>query len=270
VFTSPNQVVPGRKLTRHRGKASNLIEQHGDRFMQTRRRIALLTAGLLVGAQIGIAAIETPIADTSDQMEPIPSEALALEGGTSGEPMEAQSEATPAPDENAQAPIAAAEEPSETVGHSVPQGTAFPPSTDDVQMLPALVDYLDRTAHLRLTGASGNVFPPSTDDQPMLPATIAYLDSTAHLRLTGASGNVFPPSTDDQPMLPALVAYLEQREATRLASQTQPQITGDATTADESLAATSETAVTTPDAREPARDVSLIDRILPQTLRDLF
>ena len=205
--------------------------------MQTRRRIALLTAGLLVGAQIGIAAIETPIADTSDQMEPIPSEALALEGGTSGEPMEAQSEATPAPDENAQAPIAAAEEPSETVGHSVPQGTAFPPSTDDVQMLPALVDYLDRTAHLRLTGASGNVFPPSTDDQPMLPA---------------------------------LVAYLEQREATRLASQTQPQITGDATTADESLAATSETAVTTPDAREPARDVSLIDRILPQTLRDLF
>ena len=205
--------------------------------MQTRRRIALLTAGLLVGAQIGIAAIETPIADTSDQMEPIPSEALALEGGTSGEPMEAQSEATPAPDENAQAPIAAAEEPSETVGHSVPQGTAFPPSTDDVQMLPALVDYLDRTAHLRLTGASGNVFPPSTDDQPMLPA---------------------------------LVAYLEQREATRLASQTQPQITGDATTADESLVATSETAVTTPDAREPARDVSLIDRILPQTLRDLF
>jgi hypothetical protein len=204
--------------------------------MQTRHRIALLTAGLLVGAQIGIAAIETPIADTSDQMEPIPSEALALEGGTSGEPMEAQSEATPAPDENAQAPIAAAEEPSETVGHNVPQGTAFPPSTDD---------------------------------RPMLPAQIAYFDSTEHLRLTGASGNVFPPSTDDRPMLPALVAYLEQREATRLASQAQPQIAGDATTADASLAETSQATVT-PAAQEPARDVSLLDRILPQTFRDLF
>lgn len=204
--------------------------------MQTRHRIALLTAGLLVGAQIGIAAMETPIADTSDQMEPVPGEVQALEAGTSGEPTESQSEATATPDENAQALIAAAEEPSETVGHSVPQGTAFPPSTDDA---------------------------------PLLPATIAYLDSTAHLRLTGASGNVFPPSTDDQPMLPALVAYLEQREATRLASQTQPQIAGAATTADESLAETSQATVT-PAAQEPARDVSLLDRILPQTLRDLF
>lgn len=205
--------------------------------MQTRHRIALLTAGLLVGAQIGIAAIETPIADTSDQMEPIPSEALALEGGTSGEPVEAQSEAAPTPDENAQAPIAAAEEPSETVRLSIPQGTAFPPSTDEA---------------------------------PLLPAQIAYFDSTEHLRLTGASGNVFPPSTDDQPMLPALVAYLEQREATRLAAQTQPRIAGDATAADASLAETPQAPVTTPAAQEPAQDVSLLDRILPQALRDLF
>ncbi|MBI3918558.1 MAG: hypothetical protein HY322_16320 [Betaproteobacteria bacterium] len=239
MFTSPDQVVPGRKLTRHRGKACNLIKQHGDSFMQTRHQIALLTAGLLIGAQIGIASMDTPIADSSDQMEPIPSEALALEGGISGEPAEAQSEAAATPDENGQTPIAADEQPIMPLAarHTEPQSTAFPASADDLQMLPAMAEYLDRTAHLRVTGASGNVFPASADELPMLPALVAFLDG---------------------------------REATRLAAQMGQPVAGDATAADASLDESSETAVTTPTEQEPAREVSLLDRILPQRLRNLF
>jgi hypothetical protein len=207
--------------------------------MQTRHRIALLTAGLLVGAQIGIAAMDTPIADTSDQMEPVPAETLGLEGSTPGEPTEAQSEIAATPDESSQTPIAADERP----------------------IVPLTASY---------TGPQSTAFPASADDLPMQPALAAYLDRTEHLRVAGASGNVFPGSADELPMLPALAAYLDRRDATRLAAQTQPQVAGNGSAADTTLAATSQTTESTPVAQEPARDVTLLDRILPQKLRDLF
>lgn len=203
--------------------------------MQTRHRIALLTAGFLVGAQISVASIGTPIADTSEQMEPVPGEALAEETGTPGEPTESLTEAPGAPAESVQSLIAAAEGPNLPLRQTVPQGTAFPDSPDEA---------------------------------PLLPAQIAYFDRTEHLRLTGASGNVFPASIDESPLLPATVAYLERREASRLAAQAQPQIAGEeAPATGTSLAATSQTEVTTPGAQEPARDdINGVDTLSPPSV----
>jgi len=186
-FVSVMEPVVKPDMTRLDPEKRAWIKQHGEEFMQTRHQVMLLAAGLLVGAQIGIASIGTPIADTSDQMEPASGAEIALEAGTPGEPTEAQSEIAATPDVSAQTSIVADEQPiAVTARYTGPQGTAFPASADDVQMLPALAAYLDRTAHLRLTGASGNVFPPSTDDQPMLPAVVAYFNRLEATRLAAA------------------------------------------------------------------------------------
>ena len=203
--------------------------------MQTRHQIALLTAGLLVGAQIGVASMGTPISDTGEQVEPVPSEAHAWEGGTSGGDADAQADATRIAAEGEQAgagaiPLASAADANQP---AIPQGTAFPSTHPD-------------------------------PDWPMLPATLAYLERTAHLRLTGASGNVFPPSTDDVTMLPALAAYLEQRHVAVLAEYgLQPAVDPVAVAA--TPTAPGEATVTTGNGQESERQVSLIDRI-----RNLF
>jgi hypothetical protein len=151
--------------------------------MQTRHQIAILVAGLLVGAQIGVAAIDTPIPEAAEYMEPVPGEAQALEPGTAGEPTEAASEPSTVADANAPTSITETEQPILPVAarHSeLP--SVFPASTDDIPMLPALAAYLDRTEHLRLTGAPA-AFPPSGDEVPMLPRVAAYLDQRDAARL---------------------------------------------------------------------------------------
>jgi hypothetical protein len=157
--------------------------------MQTRHQVAMLAAGLLVGAQLGIASIGLPIPDTDQHMEPVPPEAQVLESDTASAPEAVSTEPGAIAEESAPAPV--------TTEHVV---QAAAPQPEAAYVSP---------------------FPPSTDDVALLPALIAYLDSTAHLRLTGASGEVFPRSTDDHPLLPAVVAYFDRLEATRLAAQAQ-------------------------------------------------
>lgn len=158
--------------------------------MQTRHQVAMLAAGLLVGAQLGIASIGLQIPDTEQQLEPVPPEAQVLESDTATAPETASTE-----------PTAAAEE-----------STPAPAATEPV---------LQAAAPQQPVAKYTSPFPPSTDDEQLLPAVIAYLDRTAHLRLTGASGEVFPRSTDDQPLLPAVVAHFDRLEATRMAAQAQ-------------------------------------------------
>ena len=157
--------------------------------MQTRHQLAILAGSLLIGTQIGIAAIGLPIADTEQQMEPVPPEAQ-VEQESASAPEETQPELTAATEASQPAPLTVAE-------------PIIP-----VMAPPQPVYAWERT-------------PPWGADEPaMLPALVAYLDRTAHLRVTGASGG-FPPSTDDKPLLPALAAYFDRQEATRLAAQKQ-------------------------------------------------
>lgn len=207
--------------------------------MQNRTRMALLTAGLLVGAQIGVAAVGTAMKDAGDQIAPAPGDVQAWEGDTAAEPVEAQSDAAATPGESAQSPTAGYV-PNLPISTSRPalQGTAFPRDSDyESRMLPALAEYLDRTEHLRLTGASGNVFPPSTDDKPMLPV---------------------------------LAAYLDEREAVRLAAAAPLRVAANAPAAEANETQEPQTAVTPPAAENSAQESSLLDRILPEGLRNLF
>ena len=205
--------------------------------MQTRHRVALLTAGLLVGAQIGVASMGTPSTDASESPEPAANEALAPDAGLPGELAEATTESAGSTPTD----ITAADGSGmpDRIQPAIPQGTAFPSQGPD-------------------------------PDWPMLPSLIAYLDQTAHLRVTGASGNVFPPSTDDAPMLPTLAAYLEQRHTAVVAEYSAPQPTA-LTATDTAPAAAGEANAAIPvDNQEATREVSLLDRILPQGLRNLF
>jgi len=154
--------------------------------MQTRHQIAMLAAGLLVGAQIGVAAIGTIIPETEQHMEPAPGDTQVLESDAAGEQADAGSEPATAHDGNAPAAIAEAEQP----------------------ILPVAPRYIE----------ARGVFPASADDLTMLPSLVAYLERTEHLRLAGANGHAYPPSADDLPMLPAMVSFLERRETARLAA----------------------------------------------------
>ena len=158
--------------------------------MQTRHQLAILAAGLLVGAQIGIAAIGQPIPDTEQQMEPVAPE-LQAEQESASTPEETQPELTAGAQAPEPAPAAAPE-------------PAMPIAA------PQPVYRWERT-------------PPWGSDEPaLLPSVIAYLERTEHLRVTGAPGRAFPQSTDDPTLLPATIAYFERLEATRLAAQAQP------------------------------------------------
>jgi hypothetical protein len=179
--------------------------------MEKSHKIALLGAGLLIGAQVS-ATILTETPDAALQ-EPVAAE---VEGEGASTPDIA--EAAPAPDA-APEPLAVAEQPilPVTPRQVEPQGT--PPWGEDYRrMLPSLAEYLDRTEHLRVTGAPGGAFP--SDGARMLPSLAEYLDSTEHLRVAGAPGGAFP--SDGARMLPSLAAYLEQREAARV----QPAVAG--------------------------------------------
>jgi hypothetical protein len=141
--------------------------------METSHRIALLSAGLLIGAQVGATVLST---ETSDALpEPIAAEAEMPDTATPAEVAEAGGDATPtseaAPD------LLAGEQPilPVTPRHIEPQGSSPPPWGEDYRrMLPSLAEYLDRTEHLRVTGAPGGVFP--MEEERMLPSLAEYLE----------------------------------------------------------------------------------------------
>lgn len=150
--------------------------------MLHRRGIAVLISGVLVGAQIGIAAIDLPETGAEEFAEP-----------EYVEPAPSQAEAPPQDELADQGATIGLTEESGYVLPSVPgkvvlapRNDVFPRSCDELEMLPALAAYLDRKAATTiLTGAPPPVFPQSTDDLPMLPAMVAYFDRLEATRLAG-------------------------------------------------------------------------------------
>jgi len=153
--------------------------------MEKSHKIALLSAGLLIGAQVGATVLTT---ETSALPEPIAAEALP-DTATPAEVAEATSETTASEAPPAEAVVAVEPQP----------------------IMPVTPRRIE--AQASSLGFWG-------EDHTMLPSLVAYLDRTEHLRVTGAPGSAFP---DEAPMLPSLVAYLERRDGTRIA-QAQPPV----------------------------------------------
>lgn len=164
--------------------------------MVTNRRIAMLIAGMLVGAQVGIASMGGPAAG-SEQSE-IPLQADATEPTTAPEQLEPQAAAEQAtPSE---------QQPSVEPGYVTP---ARPATLADATFPPLHSD----------------VFPPSTDDRPLLPAVVAYFERKAANTLlanAGAAESPFPESTEPgERILPVQIAYFDRLETQRLAAAEQ-------------------------------------------------
>ena len=156
----------------------------------SQRRIAVLIAGLLAGAQVGVAAIsdESNLPPSAEQeyLEPAPAQAEYVE------PAPAQAEpvdqvAAPGPVEPRETPATQAEA----------RESVFPSSTDEWKMLPAQIAYFDRLEADRLAAgiqwvARGDAFPRSNsvDDMSLLPAQIAYFDRLEATRLAAGDQTV--------------------------------------------------------------------------------
>ena len=180
-------------MTRQEQQRLSFLE--GITTMMTKRRIALLIAGMLVGAQVGIASMSGP-AETSEQQPEAPLQAEASEPTTSAEQTESQATA-----EQASAPEQQAE--------AAPAVPAKPRTLADA-IFPAL---------------HSETFPPSTDERPLNPHVAAYLEARAANTLladAGARSSPFPDAEEPgQRMLPTQFAYFERREAERLAAYEQ-------------------------------------------------
>jgi hypothetical protein len=164
--------------------------------MMTKRRIAVLIAGMLVGAQVGIASMSGP-AESSEQQPETPLQAEATE--PTGSPDQAESQATA---EQAAAPEQQAAE----TGYILP---AKPRTLADATF-PAL---------------HSDTFPPSTDERPLNPYVAAYLDARAANTLladAGAASSPFPDVAEPgERMLPTQIAYFDRLEAEQLAAYEQ-------------------------------------------------
>lgn len=126
----------------------------------TRTQIAVVVAGLLLGAQAGIAALnENPeaVATESVEVSEVLEQVEAAQVASAAEPV-AQQAASVA----IEAPVA--------VDH------VFPLSANEPNMLPALVAYLDQRA-VPQGPILAATFPRSADDPAMLPALVAYFDA---------------------------------------------------------------------------------------------
>jgi len=163
--------------------------------MMTKRRIALLIAGMLVGAQVGIASMSGP-GESSEQQPETPLQAEATEPTTSAEQTESQATA-----EQASAP--------EQQADAAPAAPAKPRTLADATFPPLHSD----------------TFPPSADERPLNPYVAAYLEARAANTLladAGARSSPFPDAEEPgQRMLPTQIAYFERLEAERLAAYEQ-------------------------------------------------
>ena len=163
--------------------------------MMTKRRIALLVAGMLVGAQVGIASMSGP-GESSEQQPETPLQAEATEPTTSAEQTESQATA-----EQASAP--------EQQADAAPAVPAKPRTLADATFPPLHSD----------------TFPPSAEERPLHPYVAAYLEARAANTLladAGARSSPFPDAEEPgQRMLPTQIAYFERLEAERLAAHEQ-------------------------------------------------
>jgi hypothetical protein len=153
--------------------------------MLSKRRIAILIAGLLLGTQVGMAALEESggsAGEESAQAQPLadPAEQPA-QVEQSPEQQAAQLQSTEPG--VATAPMVATVVP-------MPREDAFPPSADDMvwKPLPVQARYLEERAASIQVASTGDAFPPSADEMPYrpLPALAQYLDQkeTTNMNLT--------------------------------------------------------------------------------------
>jgi len=158
----------------------------------SQRRIAVLIAGLLAGAQVGGAAIndESNLPPSAEQeyLEPAPEQAEYVES---------------APAQSEPADQVTVTGSTSTILAPV-SGDAFPVSNspEDMRMLPAQLAYFDRLEADRLAAgiqwvARGDAFPRSNavEDMSPLPAQIAYFDGREATRVatndqTGTSSSM--------------------------------------------------------------------------------
>lgn len=158
----------------------------------SKRRIAVLIAGMLVGAPIGIASVGGLAPSEPQQAE-----------------MPLQAEADQASTEQAQA------EPSAT-GEQ----------TASVEQQPAEVGYIVPARPRTLADATfpplhSDVFPPSTDERPLAPAVVAYLERKAANTLLADAGSaepVFAAIDEGWRMSPVQIAYFDAVESARIAA----------------------------------------------------
>jgi hypothetical protein len=157
----------------------------------SKRRIAVLIAGMLVGAPIGIASV-TAFSPPAEQQPETPLQAEAAEP-VSTEQAEAQ--------QPAEQTATAEQQPVADAGYVVP---ARPRTLADATFPPLHSD----------------VFPPSTDERPLPAAVAEYLDRKAANTLladAGAAEPVFAGVDEGWRMSSVQVAYFDEVEAGRIA-----------------------------------------------------
>jgi hypothetical protein len=140
--------------------------------MLSKRRIAILIAGLLLGTQAGLAALEQSgsAEEESAQAQPLAEQPAEVEQS----PEQQAAQLAPTESSTASGPVVATVVPA-------PREDVFPPSADDMvwKPLPAQARYLDeRAASIQMAASTGDAFPPSADEMPYrpLPALAQYLD----------------------------------------------------------------------------------------------
>ena len=165
--------------------------------MLKRRHIAVLIAGLFVGAQVGLAGVsESTGAAEQEYSEPAPVQAEYLEPAT------AQSEA-------------------------VDQVAVTTSSMEEPRGIGARLAAIG--ARIFAPPVSGNAFPPSADDHlTMLPAQIAYFDRLEASRSAGGNQWVaanadaaFPRSDGEFNLLPSVISHFDRLEPSRFATVPQ-------------------------------------------------
>jgi hypothetical protein len=143
--------------------------------MLQRRNIAIVIAGLLVGAQIvgAVTSTSSPTSEGAEYAEPAPAQAESTEPAA-----EPASGATVAEESGYVIPFTGG------MRISVAPSATFPSSGEEQEMLPALAEYFDRRAATTvLAGAPGPVFPTSGEEWTMLPAQVAYFDQLEATRM---------------------------------------------------------------------------------------
>ena len=170
------------------------------------RRIPVLIAALLVGAQVGVAGVSAPSSTEVEYTEPLPAQTEPVEPAAASDPAEAGSGA-----------LATIGEYVRRITTGIPAvvpDNVFPSTGEEVELLPALAAYLDQKAATQLAGASGDVFPSTGEEVTMLPVQVAFFDRLEATRLAASNGTVARSEVSAPPVA--------EEHAKVLASQAEP------------------------------------------------
>lgn len=182
--------------------------------------VALIAAGVLVGAHAGFAAItEAPKAETATgmqtEMQAIAESQTAVQAPAPVAEVQAPAEAQPSADatQPVTPPVVSVEGPAVM---KAPVATAAAPSDEYTIRIP----FTNRVVKVR-----NPTFPSAGLESPdPLPATLAYFEQRdRNVQLAGARGQIFPSAgLETSEPLPATIAYFEQIEARRIAATRAP------------------------------------------------